>query len=132
MGTLLGGVVSMVDPQISTVEPMQGHPACGVDRSLAGDAEPIVDEETFACAPRGNGRDGTVRHDREVRDDDPALIRGCGAFRSTPAGPDRAATALPVVGASVATEVPRILGRPARTYRDWTADHAAAFAAPPR
>lgn len=29
-------------------------------------------------------------------------------------------------------EVPRILGRPARTYRDWIADHAAAFAAPAR
>lgn len=28
-------------------------------------------------------------------------------------------------------EVPRILGRPARTYRDWIADHAAAFTAKP-
>jgi uncharacterized protein YbjT (DUF2867 family) len=29
-------------------------------------------------------------------------------------------------------EIPRILGRPARTYRDWIADHAAAFAASSR
>lgn len=29
-------------------------------------------------------------------------------------------------------EVPRILGRPARTYRDWITDHATAFAGPAR